>query len=121
MINNIFIFFLAAGIFFGIVWFLYRRYRNFDSKIADELTKYHLIFKYSKAPPLFLKSPFSNFEIYDYHPSTSILGINGEEVFRRIVIFEDKNGKEYKSWVEIQTRAFIIHKIKWELELENWS
>ncbi len=119
MIDSLFIYIFVLGILLFFVWVLYRRYRIFDGKVKQELSNYNFRFKSCEAPPLFSKSPFSNFEIYDYHASTSIMGISGEEVFRRIVVFNDDKGQEYKSWIEIQTRVFVVHKIKWELDLEK--
>ena len=102
-----------------IFWLLYRRFRDFDDKIEADLSKYDLVLIDVSPAPFFAKSPFPSIEIYDFHYSTRIMGISGEEVFPRIVRLKDKNGNIHSLWIHITTRAFRFYNIKWEKDLSK--
>lgn len=107
--------------FLGIlIWFLYRRYRNFSNDISQELSKHHFELISIKPVPLFSKNPFPN-EIFSYGVETSVLGISGEEVFNRIIEFQDSQNRKYKMRIMLYTVAFKLKKIRWEKELDNLS
>ena len=117
--NTWFTIVIILGVVGSIGWFLYWRYRSFDDKIEKSLSEHNYSLLNVSPAPLFTKSPFPNFEIYDFHYSTRILGVSGEEVFRRVVKFKNESGETHASWVEITTRAFRFYDIKWEKDLNN--
>ncbi|MDG1475588.1 MAG: hypothetical protein P8Q14_00440, partial [Vicingaceae bacterium] len=70
--------------------------------------------------PFFFLIPFSNkVKTRGVYYETTILGVRGEEVFLRIVEFENKEGKRYKSWVSIWTSLFIVRDVEWEIKLDT--
>ena len=114
-------YFLLVAIILFPFWVLYKRFRSFDRNLKIDLEKKGFILKNITTPNLFARCPFKDFERYNFHYSTTFLGVKGEDVFYRIVSFEDKKGYTYKLCVEITTRMFKVYSINWEKEFPPLS
>lgn len=114
MFEKIVTVFITFSIISLFIYVLYKRYRNFDRRIIKSLEEHNL-----KPKPFFKLSPFKRFKSHGVFYETEIFGLKGEEVFIRIVKFEDENGINYESWVRLWTTIFVVREIAWEVDLSE--
>lgn len=99
----------------GMLYVYFKYYRTFRTSIKKALDRKGLTLISISTPELSESSPFPRVKSrksYVYHES-QIFGINGEEVYRRIVVYKNSSGVEHKVWVQINTRLFMIDEILW--------